>query len=39
MKLENRVKEVQELTKNYFKTAELLSLTYDAVRCICEEDE
>ena len=37
MELEERVKELQELTDDYFKTAELLDITYDQVRNICEE--
>lgn len=32
MKKEDRIKEVQELTQDYFKTAELLDLSYDEVR-------
>lgn len=31
-----RIKEVQRLTADYFKTAELLKVSYDEVRCVCE---
>ena len=39
MKIEERILEVQELTNNYFKTAELLDLTYEEVRAVYEENE
>jgi len=39
MKRKERIKETQKLTKDYFKTAELLDLTYDEVRAVCEEEE
>ncbi len=39
MNLNQRIKETQELTQNYFKTAELLDLSYEEVRSVCEEEE
>ena len=37
MDLCERVISCQDLTSNYFRTAELLGLTYDEVRRVCEE--
>ena len=37
MNTEQRIIQTQRLTQDYFKTAELLDLTYDQVRSICEE--
>lgn len=39
MNKEERIKEVQEYTEDYFQTANLLNLTYDEVREVCENDE
>ena len=36
MNKEKRILETQRLTNNYFKTAELLELTYEEVREVCE---
>ena len=33
-----RILETQEFTQNYFKTAELLNLSYEQVREVCEDD-
>ena len=39
MEKEERIRELQKLTENYFQTAELLDLSYDEVRAVCEGEE
>ena len=39
MDKKERILETQEFTQNYFKTAELLDISYDEVRSVCEEEE
>lgn len=39
MKIEERIKALQEITQDYIKTSELLDVSYDQVRSVCEEDE
>ncbi len=39
MNEKERILETQELTQNYFKTAELLNLSYEEVRGICEDED
>ena len=39
MNRKQRIIETQELTRDYFKTAKLLEMTYEEVRQVCEAEE
>jgi hypothetical protein len=39
MNIRERIIELQELTNDYFKTAELLNISYEEVRNTCEDYE